>query len=166
MIYRLIKLKSDGSTPTKATIDVVSEFRRLLSKSGGPLPSDEEILGLVGELVFISQIIKKNQDCWKGWNGPEGSSRDFTWYKTDVEIKASFQAGEPKITINNLNQLEPKSDRSLFLFHSTFVANPKGNISVPTLILRLKTKKNLKKEFLKQVMQKSIEIFGWIISFH
>jgi len=40
--------------------------------------------------------------------------------KIDVEIKASFQAGEPKITINNLNQLEPKPDRSLFLFHSTF----------------------------------------------
>ena len=48
LIYRLIKLISDGSTPTKATIDVVYEFRRLLSKSGGPLPSDEEILGLVG----------------------------------------------------------------------------------------------------------------------
>ena len=153
LIYRLIKLISDGSTPTKATIDVVSEFRRLLSKSGGPLPSDEEILGLVGELVFISQIIKKNQDCWKGWNGPEGSSRDFTWDKTDVEIKASFQAGEPKITINNLNQLEPKSDRSLFLFHSTFVANPKGNISVPTLIEEIHSKIEDKEEFEERVFK-------------
>ena len=57
LISRLIRLLSDGSTPNKATIDAVSEFRRLLSRAGGPLPSDEEILGLTGELIFISQII-------------------------------------------------------------------------------------------------------------
>ena len=140
LISRLIRLIADGSTPNKATIDAVSEFRRLLSRAGGPLPSDEEILGLTGELIFISQIIKKDQSFWKGWNGPSGSSRDFTWDKIDVEIKASYQAGEPKITINNLNQLEPISGRSLFLFHSIFVDNPKGNITVPALVEEIQSK--------------------------
>ena len=153
LISRLIRLLSDGSTPNKATIDAVSEFRRLLSRAGGPLPSDEEILGLTGELIFISQIIKKDQSLWKGWNGPSGSSRDFTWDKTDVEIKASFQAGEPKITINNLNQLEPISGRSLFLFHSIFVENPKGNITVPDLVEEIYSKIEDKEEFEETVFK-------------
>ena len=153
LISRLIRLISDGSTPNKATIDAVSEFRRLLSRAGGPLPSDEEILGLTGELVFISQIIKKDQSFWKGWNGPSGSSRDFTWDKIDVEIKASYQAGEPKITINNLNQLEPISGRSLFLFHSIFVDNPKGNITVPGLFEEIQSKIEDKEEFEETVFK-------------
>ena len=104
-------------------------------------------------MVFISQIIKKNQECWKGWNGPDGSTKDYTWDDIDVEIKSSIQAGIPKITINNLNQLEPIPERKLFLFHSIFVVNPKGNLSVPELVEEISSKIEDKEEFEERVFK-------------
>ena len=137
LVSRIIQLLIDGSSPSSATIDSVNELRKLLSRSRGPLPKEEEIIGLTGELIFIFSLVEKKQNLWKGWNGPFKASKDYTINNIDVELKASLQSGEPSITVNNLNQLETVEGRSLFLFHSTLVKNPNGDISVPKLIKKI-----------------------------
>ena len=148
LISRIIQLLIEGSSPTAATIDSVNELRKLLSRSRGPLPKEEEIIGLVGELIFILSLVEKRQDLWKGWNGPFKASKDYTQSDIDVELKASLQSGEPSITVNNLNQLEPVLGRSLFLFHSTLVKNPSGDISVPLLVKKIVEKIDDKDNFI------------------
>ncbi|TGH27849.1 MAG: PD-(D/E)XK motif protein [Aphanocapsa feldmannii 277cI] len=122
-----------GATPTRACLEAVRDFRRLLSRSGGPLPSQEEILGLTGELLLLDRLVRHRPDLWRGWNGPTGSTCDYTWGTTDIEVKASDQSGESRLTINGLNQLEPAEDRSLFIYHSILSPNPIGTIAVPQL---------------------------------
>lgn len=122
-----------GATPSLACMDAVRDFRRLLSRAGGPLPSQEEILGLIGELLLINRLVRHRPELWKGWNGPMGSACDFSWGTLDIEVKASHLSGEPRITVNGLDQLEPSDGRSLFLYHSILSANPIGTVSVPEL---------------------------------
>ena len=148
LVSRILQLLIEGSSPTAATIDSVNELRKLLSRSRGPLPKEEEIIGLTGELIFILSLVEKKPNLWKGWNGPFKASKDFTISDIDVEMKASLQSGDPSITVNNLNQLEPVADRSLFLFHSTLVKNPNGDISVPRLIKKIVEKIEDKDDFI------------------
>ena len=138
LIVSIISFLSSGFTPYLATTEAVEKFRKLLSKFGGILPSEEEILGLVGELLLIHKLVEKDSKLWKGWNGPLGSSRDFIWGNIDIEIKASLLSGEPRITINGLDQLESEEDRCLYLYHSILSTNPSGTISVPILIDKIK----------------------------
>jgi len=123
-----------GATPSKACMEAVLEFRRLVSRNGGLLPTEEEILGLAGELLLIRKLVKVSQSLWQGWNGPLGSARDYSWGSTDIEAKASRMAGDSKLTVNGLDQLEPQESRDLLIHHSVFIDNPTGTIHIPGLV--------------------------------
>lgn len=122
-----------GATPSRACMDAVLEFRRLLSRHGGVMPSDDEILGLAGELLLIRALVMTAPHLWRGWNGPLGSSRDYSWGTTDIEAKASRLSGDSRLTVNGLDQLEPEEARNLFIHHSVLSDNPIGTIVIPQM---------------------------------
>ena len=122
-----------GSTASRACMDAVIEFRRLLSRHGGVLPSEEEILGLAGELLLIRSLVSEAPYLWQGWNGPLGSCRDYSWGMTDIEAKASRLSGDARLTVNGLDQLEPEQGRDLYIHHSVLSDNPIGTIVVPQM---------------------------------
>ncbi len=122
-----------GATPSNACIEAVLIFRKLLSKRGGILPTDEEIVGLTGELLLIRTLVSVDPNLWRGWNGPLGSSKDFSWGTIDIEAKASRMAGESSLTINGLDQLEPEQGRELLVHHCVLTSNLMGSVDVPTM---------------------------------
>jgi len=122
-----------GATASGACMDAVLEFRRLLSRHGGVLPSEEEILGLAGELLLIRALVTAAPHLWRGWNGPLGASRDYSWGTTDIEAKASKLSGDSRLTVNGLDQLEPEQGRNLFIHHSVLSDNPIGTIIIPQM---------------------------------
>jgi hypothetical protein len=103
-------------------------------RNGGLLPSEDEILGLVGELLLLRRLVSASPNLWQGWNGPLGSARDYSWGVVDIEAKASRMAGESRLTVNGLDQLEPEEDRELLIHHSILTDNPVGTIDVPSLV--------------------------------
>jgi hypothetical protein len=125
---------ASGATPSKACMDAVLEFRRLLSRNGGLLPSEEEILGLAGELLLLRSLVSASPHLWQGWNGPLGSARDYSWGTVDIEAKASRMAGESRLTVNGLDQLEPEVGRELMIHHVVLTNNPMGTIDIPALV--------------------------------
>lgn len=129
---------SSGATPSKACMDAVLEFRRLLSRNGGLLPSEEEILGLVGELLMLRRLVSASPRLWQGWNGPLGAARDYSWGNFDIEAKASRMAGESRLTVHGLDQLEPEEERQLLIHHSVLTDNPMGIIDVPSLVCEIR----------------------------
>jgi len=131
---RVVSHLASGATPSKACMEAVLEFRRLVSRNGGLLPSEDEILGLAGELLLISKLVKVSQSLWQGWNGPLGSARDYSWGTVDIEAKASRMAGDSKLTVNGLDQLEPEEGRELLIHHCALSDNPTGMIHIPGLV--------------------------------
>jgi hypothetical protein len=134
LVSQVVSHLASGATPSKACMDAVLEFRRLLSKNGGLLPSEDEILGLVGELLLLKRLVSASPHLWQGWNGPLGSARDYSWGTVDIEAKASRMAGESRLTVNGLEQLEPEEGRELLIHHSVLTNNPVGTIDVPGLV--------------------------------
>ena len=134
LVSQVVSHLTSGATPSKACMDAVLEFRRLLSKNGGLLPSQDEILGLVGELLLLKRLVSASPHLWQGWNGPLGSARDYSWGTVDIEAKASRMAGESRLTVNGLEQLEPEEGRDLLIHHSVVTNNPVGTVDVPGLV--------------------------------
>ena len=134
LVSQVVSHLASGATPSKACMDAVLDFRRLLSKNGGLLPSEDEILGLVGELLLLKRLVSASPHLWQGWNGPLGSARDYSWGTVDIEAKASRMAGESRLTVNGLEQLEPEEGRDLLIHHSVLTNNPVGTIDVPGLV--------------------------------
>ena len=132
LISLIIKNIDYGLSPTLATKEAIEKFQKLF-KSFGKLPPENQIVGLLGELFFVDQILKIKNDYWKGWIKPE-KTIDYTYSEIDVEIKSSSYSGEDKITINRLNQLQYIKNRSRYLYYSSFIINPEGELSVPDLV--------------------------------
>jgi hypothetical protein len=147
LVSQVVSHLASGATPSRACMDAVTEFRRLLSKNGGVLPSEDEILGLAGELLLLRSLVSASPHLWQGWNGPLGAARDYSWGAVDIEAKASRMAGDSRLTVNGLDQLDPEEGRELLIHHSVLTDNPMGTIDIPGLVEEIRERISDSEEF-------------------
>lgn len=134
LIERVIQRLVQGSTAADACRDAVREFRRLLARSRGELPAEEVIIGLIGELHLLLQLVEVNPHHWRSWIGVRGTNVDFSFADVDIECKTGRSSDAPRITVHGLDQLEPMNGHRLFLRHLAVEPNPSGLLHVPGLI--------------------------------
>ena len=100
--------------PTTAIKESLARFEKILQKRKSP--AKEVIIGLIGELYFFNELIKKRNATlvFKYWSGINSEEHDFTCPNDDYEIKTTLkETREHKIS--SLNQLLPKYKRNLYL---------------------------------------------------
>ena len=134
LIERVIQRLVQGSTAADACREAVREFRRLLARSRGDLPAEEVIIGLIGELHFLLQLVEIDPNHWRSWIGARGTNVDFSFAEVDIECKTGRSSDAPRITVHGLDQLEPMNGHRLFLRHLAVEPNPSGPLHVPGLI--------------------------------
>ena len=134
LIERVIQRLVQGSTAADACRDAVREFRRLLARSRGDLPAEEVIIGLIGELHLLLQLVEIDPNHWRAWIGVRGTNVDFSFADVDIECKTGRSSDAPRITVHGLDQLEPMNGHRLFLRHLAVEPNPSGPLHVPGLI--------------------------------
>ena len=137
LIERVIQRLVQGSTAADACRDAVREFRRLLARSRGDLPTEEVIIGLIGELHFLLQLVEIDPNHWRSWIGLKGTNVDFSFAGVDIECKTGRSSDAPRITVHGLDQLEPMNGHRLFLRHLAVEPNPSGPLHVPGLVDRI-----------------------------
>jgi len=137
LVERVIQRLSQGATPPDACRDAVREFRKLLARSRGELPTEEVIIGLIGELHFLLQLVQIDPSHWRSWIGLKGTNVDFSFAGVDIECKTGRSSDAPRITVHGLDQLEPMNGHRLFLRHLAVEPNPSGPLHVPGLIARI-----------------------------
>ena len=76
LIERVIQRLVQGSTSADACRDAVREFRRLLARSRGDLPAEEVIIGLIGELHLLLQLVEIDPHHRRSWIGVRGTNVD------------------------------------------------------------------------------------------
>jgi hypothetical protein len=130
----VVRRVSAGSGPLSSIGDAISEFRRLVDRAKHGSVQMETVLGLLGELMFLKQILVLNPSSTSKWTGPTGARHDFVNGKLAVEIKTSVRAHEPVVEIHAIDQLEPSLGGELFLVHYIVEENPGGELSVPELV--------------------------------
>ena len=76
------------------------------------MPIENEI-GLIGELIYLGQLLNFDENAIESWRGPEGGV-DFISEKLVVEVKTTLR-NQHVHTINGMDQLEPISELPFYL---------------------------------------------------
>lgn len=94
-------------------------WRQFLKRSRNERLSFEAEIGLIGELLFLKEllVINDNFDLMTSWKGPLGSSHDFQVGETCIEVKTSTSKQKRFIKISSEFQLENEPFQKLYLCH-------------------------------------------------
>lgn len=110
---------SASATPEQAVQAInrcIARWRRFV-ESGRKSLTDEEVRGLIGELVVLGRTARRIGllEALSAWRAPFDSIRDFEFESSSLEVKSyQVQAG-PSLRINDPAQLEPSLGRPLHL---------------------------------------------------
>jgi len=132
----LIKRVSEGQSIIESLNGTVNDFRVLLASADNAV-SENEIIGLAGELIVLHKLIKRNKDAIKVWRGPEGDRHDFRLAGLSLEVKTTTRLSHHQIHISSDDQLEPPSGGSLFLAHIVIEKAADGKVSIAELFDRI-----------------------------
>lgn len=122
-----------------AILNRLLKWRDFLSTKRAEILSEEQIKGLIGELLFLkNQLIPKygRHDAINFWTGPGGTAQDFNVNDSSVEVKAQMAGTSPNIKISSADQLCSQSP-NLYLCVLTLGKTTSDNasrINLPKLI--------------------------------
>jgi hypothetical protein len=112
------RLVSDNATAPEVIRRVLAKWRRFWGQMAKPVLSRQEILGLFGELWFLSVWLiplAGEAQAVARWRGPN-ARHDFEWIGKSVEVKATASTRGHIHRINGLDQLAPPENGRLLLF--------------------------------------------------
>ena len=100
-----------------ALVERYKKWQKLLQKASVSLLSNNEIKGLIGELLFLSQYIELygEEKSILGWLGPDGADQDYIFPDCWFEIKATTISAN-EVGISSLQQLERTDNGRLVVY--------------------------------------------------
>ena len=122
MCSNIIRYSSSALSEKDATIRIASRYnqwRKLMEHRNLAILSDEKRRGLIGELLYLKEIIRSGKplpDALSGWVGPDGADQDFVYDGCWREIKTTGLSSD-KITIHSLEQLGLESNNGLLFIY-------------------------------------------------
>lgn len=128
-----------GHAALKACVTTLGEFRMLLvprqSKVG-----HQEIVGLVGELLLLDELLEMDPDACGLWRGPLGERHDFRAGKLAMEVKTSGRVGNEVMQVTSIDQLLEPIGGELCLARFTLEEAAGGQLSIGSLFSRVSGK--------------------------
>jgi hypothetical protein len=133
---------SGGSEGLAAAESCLADFRHLLS---GPRSAQKaELVGLVGELMFLARLVERNPEGFDAWCADSTERHDFRRGNCAVEVKTtlrSLTAGQI-VHISAIDQLEPPVDGQLYLHLIQLEEVASGPITISGLIAQIASRIN------------------------
>jgi hypothetical protein len=103
----------NGEIPYQAINRVIRNWKAFWSNQQRQLLTDEQIIGLVCELLIIKRLCYINpSNTLNSWTGPSKQRHDFIFSDWSFEIKGTRTQGHTH-TINGIDQLKSYNDKSL-----------------------------------------------------
>ena len=118
----------------KCVFKVISKWRHFLAEPSSRILSEEEIVGLIGELMFLYKISEKyNDKAVEYWQAERGEE-DFINENQIIEVKSTLKETHEHI-INGIDQLLVYPNRNKYILSLLFVKSPLENsFNLPTII--------------------------------
>lgn len=95
------------------------QWNKLLEYQRKSLMDESNRKGLLGELIFLCELIRSGYpvlQAVQGWVGPDGADQDFVYSNGWYEIK-SVGVSAASITISSLEQLDNRDPGKLVVMH-------------------------------------------------
>lgn len=112
---RNLKLESEGY---QAVTERYYQWRKMFVPSRKAFLSEPEIMGLIGEILFLKGNLKDRiglSQALKSWSGQELTHKDFSYENTWFEIKA-ISRSSMSVRISSLEQLDSENNGELVVF--------------------------------------------------
>jgi hypothetical protein len=97
-------------------IEELHRWQEMLRRKSDRMLSKSERIGLVGELLFLRDVLAERigwSAAVKCWNGPGGHEQDFVVAGSIFEVKTQVVTADRRIRISSEDQLDPVQGRIL-----------------------------------------------------
>lgn len=135
IVSRIVEGEPRGRVP----VTVLREFDGLLAGEAGRRLSDNQLVGLLGELEVLREVVAAGGGL-DHWTGHLNDHVDFRLPGMALEVKSTLSANHRRVVVHGLRQLEAPDDGSdLFLLLRRFERSPDGpdSNSVPEVVDQL-----------------------------
>lgn len=142
LVQATSKCKNDKAALTTITHRLV-RWQDFLRKVNPGILSEEEIKGLIGELLFIDSHLTSAFGIGQAirfWQGPESLPQDFCINDCAVEVKSQLGTTKPVIKISSVEQLNTQLP-NLYLYVVTLGKTTSDNdksLNLPKLICKIR----------------------------
>jgi hypothetical protein len=99
-------------------------WRAFLRDQTGAL-SRSEMIGIVGELLLLGQLLDIGADALGAWKAPDDGLHDFELAGDSIEVKTSL-GGARQLHVSTLDQLDDAGLASLHVAHVRLIEVPDG----------------------------------------
>lgn len=131
----------DASAGYKAVTNRFFQWKQMFVGSKKKRLTEFEIMGLIGELLFIRDWLSGRvgySDAIHSWSGQEMTNKDFSFEKTWYEIKA-VSRGKTTVRISSLEQLDSSSDGELVIIPLERMSEEFRGITLNKLVVEIRS---------------------------
>ena len=135
IVEEIISSQTENEAVSR-TVNVIFRWKKLFEKLSGSGLSIEQQKGLLGELLFIKELLESGVSINKilnAWTGPDFASKDFNFPSASFEVKFTT-SNVPCVKITNENQLDNFDLEPLFVVQFLSEPQKKGGISLNSMV--------------------------------
>lgn len=127
-------VRSDPARPLTVARRVLGRWRELLERSRPGVLSEQELLGLYGELYVLNELCTLTPAAIRTWRGPAAARHDFQSGSVALETKTTTSRGPAILYIHGVDQLSLPEKGQLYLVVIFAERTPNAGQSVPDLV--------------------------------
>lgn len=113
------------------------QWKKMFVLSRNTFLTEPEIMGLIGEILFLKNILSKEiglSEALKSWSGQELTHKDFSCDNRWYEVK-TINRGNPNVRISSLEQLDSEKEGELIVFSMEKMSAAYNGVTLNKLIL-------------------------------
>lgn len=129
---------ADNRNAYKTILDRYYSWKKMFS-TPKKLLSESEIMGLIGELLFLRDYLFEKYgkgEALSSWSGQELTHKDFSYNDIWYEVKA-IHSGKDSVKISSLEQLQSTNDGELIVFSLEKMSASYDGININKLALEI-----------------------------
>lgn len=137
-IIETTRIISDKRNAYKIILDRFYSWKKMFAAPKNLL-SESEIMGLIGELLFLRDFLFEKYgkgEALKSWSGQALTHKDFSYNDKWYEIKA-IHSGKDAVKISSLEQLQSINDGELVVFSLEKMSPSFDGVKINSLALEI-----------------------------
>lgn len=116
-----------------------NQWKKLFVSSKKDFLSEPQIMGLIGELLFLKEQLISRLGCYdalRSWSGQELTHKDFSYNETWTEVKAIKRSSQT-VKISSLEQLDSEYDGELVVYALEKMSSEYSGITLNRLVIEV-----------------------------
>lgn len=118
--------QNDCNAAFSSVLRRLRRWQQMLDRAKTNLLTRQEQIGLVGELLFLRDIMGAAIGVSLAtltWGGPDGDEQDFHYHGTAVEVKSRLISSDSVISVSSATQLDPSGGPVVLCCQSISIAD-------------------------------------------